>query len=266
MGSQLITTSGPALEKPLNLVGPLTKLGGHDVLFIDEIHRLRNIIEEYLYPAMEDFRIDLIIDSGPHAEPIPMDVKQFTLVGATTRSGMLTSPLRNRFGLSFRLNPYSESDLISILKRSAGILEIEITEGGLSALSGRCRGTPRIANRILRRCRDVAQVKGRGIIDEKIALKTLKMLAIDTLGLDEMDRQILKTIIDKFEGKPVGLNTLGAAVGEEMETLEEVYEPYLIQTGLLKRTPKGRVATNKAFHHLGFTPPEASNPQKNLFH
>jgi Holliday junction DNA helicase RuvB len=265
MGTKLTVTSGPALDKPSTLVGPLTKLEQHDVLFIDEIHRLRNIIEEYLYPAMEDFRIDLMIGSGPSADSVPMELKKFTLVGATTRSGMLTSPLRNRFGLSFRLKPYLDKDLKIILQRSARILQVSLTEEGVNALSGRCRGTPRIANRILRRCRDVAQVKGKGIIDENIALKTLEMLGIDSIGLDDMDRTILKTIIEKFEGNPVGLTTLCAAVGEEMEPLEEVYEPFLIQNGLLKRTPRGRVATAKSYRHLGFPLPKVENPQKDLF-
>ncbi|MBF0429889.1 MAG: Holliday junction branch migration DNA helicase RuvB [Fibrobacteria bacterium] len=267
MDSKLSVSSGPTLEKPSELASLLTNLGGKDVFFIDEIHRLKSIVEEYLYPAMEDYKIDIILGSGPSAESIRLDLKKFTLVGATTRSGMLTSPLRDRFGLSFRLNPYTKKDLQQILTRSANILGTEYTPEGISSISGRCRGTPRVANRILRRCRDVAQVRGKGIIDEAIALKTLDMLGIDSLGLDEMDRKILNTIMQKFDGQPVGLTTLGAAVGEEIETLEEVYEPYLIQCGLLKRTPRGRVATRSAYTHLGFPIPDnaTKDNQGNLF-
>ena len=268
MGSNLVVTSGPALEKPSELASLLTNLKPRDVLFIDEIHRLRSVVEEYLYPAMEDFKIDIMLESGPGAKSIRLDIKRFTLVGATTRSGLLTSPLRDRFGLSFRLNPYARDELLAILKRSAQVLNIEASPEGLEQLTSRCRGTPRIANRIFRRCRDVAQVKGKGVVDPSVAEKTLSLLAIDALGLDEMDRKILSTLIKKFEGRPVGLTTLGAAVGEDTETLEEVYEPYLIREGLLQRTPRGRTATHKAYRHLGVEPPpEGSNPagQPDLF-
>ncbi|MFC1585943.1 Holliday junction branch migration DNA helicase RuvB [Fibrobacterota bacterium] len=265
MESKVFVSSGPTLEKPIELASLLTNLDTNDIFFIDEIHRLRSVVEEYLYPAMEDYKIDIMVDSGPAAKSIRVDLKKFTLVGATTRTGMLTSPLRDRFGLSFRLNTYNEPELKAILKRSATILKVNINDVGIDYLAGRCRGTPRVANRILRRCRDVAQVRGRGIIDEEVAQKTLDMLGIDAIGLDDMDRNILRTIIDKFEGRPVGLTTLGAAVGEEIETLEEVYEPYLIQSGLLKRTPRGRVATAKTYRHLGFTPPDPSETQGDLF-
>ncbi len=265
MNAKLTVTSGPSLEKPSDLVSLLTNLGTRDVLFIDEIHRLKSIVEEFLYPAMEDYKVDIILGAGPSAETIQLDLKKFTLVGATTRSGMLTSPLRDRFGLSFRLDTYSDTELAEIISRSSNILGVPIHSEGLTCLAGRCRGTPRIANRILRRCRDVAQVKGDGSITQGIAEKTLVMLGIDSLGLDEMDRRILKTLIDKFEGKPVGLNTLGAAVGEEIDTLEEVYEPFMIQCGLLKRTPRGRVATRKAYEHLGFPLDESRGIQEALF-
>ncbi len=265
MGSNLTVTSGPTLEKPSDLASLLTNLGPRDVLFIDEIHRLRGVVEEYLYPAMEDFKIDIMLESGPSARSIRLDLKRFTLVGATTRSGMLTSPLRDRFGLNFRLDNYQQNDLSKIIKRSASILNTNIEEEALDTLASRCRGTPRIANRILRRCRDVAQVKGDGTITQKIAIKTLEMLGIDSLGLDEMDLNILKTLIHKFEGRPVGLNTLGAAVGEEVETIEEVYEPFLIQLGLLKRTPRGRVPTLRAYQHLEVAPPANGDLQANLF-
>jgi len=265
MGSNLVVTSGPALEKPSNLASLLTNLGNKDVLFIDEIHRLRSIIEEYLYPAMEDFKIDILLESGPSAKSIRLDLKKFTLVGATTRSGMLTSPLRDRFGLNFRLNTYENNELARIIKRSAAILNLEIDERGIEILSSRCRGTPRIANRILRRCRDVAEVKGDGSIDKSIAIKTLEMLGIDNVGMGEMDITLLKTIIEKFSGKPVGLSTLSAAIGEETETIEEVYEPFLIQQGFLKKTPRGRVATDRAYQHLGIAKPVSESSQEKLF-
>jgi holliday junction DNA helicase RuvB len=265
MGANLKVTSGPALDKPSELAGLLTNLETHDVLFIDEIHRLSRVVEEFLYPAMEDFKIDIMLESGPAAKCINLPLKRFTLVGATTRTGMLTSPLRDRFGLTFRLEAYSDAEMRLILKRSARILGMHIEDDGLALLSARCRGTPRIANRVLRRCRDVAQVKGRKTIDPAIATKTLEMLGIDTVGLDEMDRAILRTIISKFDGGPVGLSTLGASLAEETETLEEVYEPYLIQSGFLKRTPRGRVATLGAYKHLGLTPPNAEALQAELF-
>ena len=247
MGVNIHITSGPVLEKASDLAGLLTGLQENDVLFIDEIHRLNRTVEEYLYPAMEDFRLDIMLDSGPAARSVNLPLKHFTLVGATTRTGLLTGPLRDRFGLQYRLELYDESDLVQILMRSAKILGIELTEDAAKTLGGRCRGTPRIANRILRRCRDVAQVRGSGVIDLEAANRTLQMLGIDDQGLDPMDRKILSMMIDKFDGGPVGLNTIGAALGEENDTLEEVYEPYLIQKGLLARTQRGRVATSSAY-------------------
>lgn len=264
MGAQLKITSGPALDKPSELAGLLTNLEHGDVLFIDEIHRLSRVVEEYLYPAMEDFKIDIMLESGPSAKSINLPLKRFTLIGATTRTGMLTSPLRDRFGLTFRLDPYSQEEMGLILNRSAHLLGMELPPEGVALLSSRCRGTPRIANRVLRRCRDVAQVKGTRAIAPDIATKTLEMLGIDALGLDEMDRAILKSIIEKFEGGPVGLSTLGAALAEETDTLEEVYEPFLIQSGLLKRTPRGRVATVNAYKHLGLKLPRRLTDQEEL--
>jgi holliday junction DNA helicase RuvB len=265
MGAKLKITSGPALDKPSELAGLLTNLETNDILFIDEIHRISRVIEEFLYPAMEDFKIDIMLESGPSAKCINLPLKRFTLVGATTRTGMLTSPLRDRFGLHYRLEMYSEAEMKKILLRSARILKVDLSESGTDLLASRCRGTPRIGNRVLRRCRDVAQVKGSGKIDETIVDRTLNMLGIDSRGLDEMDRTILKTIIEKFDGGPVGLSTLGASIGEEMETLEEVYEPYLIQSGFLKRTPRGRQATAGAYRHLGLIPPTAIPSQEELF-
>ncbi len=264
MGANLKITSGPALDKPSELAGLLTNLETNDVLFIDEIHRISRVIEEFLYPAMEDFKIDIMLESGPSAKCINLPLKRFTLVGATTRTGMLTSPLRDRFGLTFRLETYSEAEMKRILQRSARILKVELVPAGTDLLASRCRGTPRIGNRVLRRCRDVAQVKGTGVISETIVNRTLEMLAIDSIGLDEMDRTILKTIIHKFDGGPVGLSTLGASIGEEAETLEEVYEPFLIQRGLLKRTPRGRQATAGAYRHLGLVPPVKDPAQEEL--
>jgi Holliday junction DNA helicase RuvB len=264
MGATLKTTSGPALDKPSELAGLLTNLETNDVLFIDEIHRLSRVIEEFLYPAMEDFKIDIMLESGPSAKTINLPLKRFTLVGATTRTGMLTSPLRDRFGITFRLESYSDAEMKKILNRSARILKVDLSPEGTELLAARCRGTPRIGNRVLRRCRDVAQVKGTTVIGEAIVTRTLDMLAIDPRGLDEMDRNILKTIINKFEGGPVGLSTLGASLGEETETLEEVYEPYLIQCGFLKRTPRGRMATANAYRHLGLIPPSAGPTQEEL--
>jgi Holliday junction DNA helicase RuvB len=264
MGANLKITSGPALDKPSELAGLLTNLEANDVLFIDEIHRLSRVIEEFLYPAMEDFKIDIMLESGPSAKCINLPLKRFTLVGATTRTGMLTSPLRDRFGITFRLENYSEAEMKRILQRSARILKTDLSREGMDLLASRCRGVPRVGNRVLRRCRDVAQVKGTTTIGDTIVAKTLDMLGIDAQGLDEMDRAILKTIIGKFEGGPVGLSTLGASLGEETETLEEVYEPYLIQLGLLKRTPRGRQATAGAYRHLGMIPPAAQPAQEEL--
>jgi Holliday junction DNA helicase RuvB len=263
MGAGLKITSGPALEKPSQLAGLLTTLEARDVLFIDEIHRLNHVIEEYLYPAMEDFKIDIMLESGPSAKSVNLPLRRFTLIGATTRTGMLTSPLRDRFGLSFRLEMYDEGEMRRILLRSGRLLKADLAPEGAELLAARCRGTPRVGNRVLRRCRDVAQVKGSPRIDAEIVARTLEMLGIDALGLDEMDRTILKTIVSKFEGGPVGLSTLGASIGEEEETLEEVYEPYLIQIGFLKRTPRGCMATAHAYKHLGLPPP--ASPQGELF-
>ncbi|MBR6454863.1 MAG: Holliday junction branch migration DNA helicase RuvB, partial [Fibrobacter sp.] len=250
MGVNIHITSGPVLEKASDLAGLLTSLQENDILFIDEIHRLNRVVEEYLYPAMEDFRLDIMLDSGPAARSVNLPLKHFTLVGATTRSGLLTGPLRDRFGLQYRLELYNEKDIVKILMRSARILGVKLTEEAANILGGRCRGTPRVANRVLRRCRDVAQVRGTGVIDERAAIKTLEMLGIDSEGLDPMDRKILSMTIDKFGGGPVGLGTISAAMGEEPDTLEEVYEPYLIQKGLLSRTPRGRIATPNAYRML----------------
>ena len=250
MGVNIHITSGPVLEKASDLAGLLTSLQENDILFIDEIHRLNRVVEEYLYPAMEDFRLDIMLDSGPAARSVNLPLKHFTLVGATTRSGLLTGPLRDRFGLQYRLELYNEKDIVKILMRSARILGVELTEEAANILGGRCRGTPRIANRVLRRCRDVAQVRGTGVIDERAAVKTLEMLGIDSVGLDPTDRKILSLMIDKFGGGPVGLGTISAAMGEEPDTLEEVYEPYLIQKGLISRTPRGRIATPNAYRML----------------
>ena len=250
MGVNIHITSGPVLEKASDLAGLLTSLQENDILFIDEIHRLNRVVEEYLYPAMEDFRLDIMLDSGPAARSVNLPLKHFTLVGATTRSGLLTGPLRDRFGLQYRLELYNEKDIVKILMRSARILGVELTEDAANILGGRCRGTPRIANRVLRRCRDVAQVRGTGVIDERAAVKTLEMLGIDSVGLDPTDRKILSLMIDKFGGGPVGLGTISAAMGEEPDTLEEVYEPYLIQKGLISRTPRGRIATPNAYRML----------------
>ena len=244
-------TSGPVLDKPGDLAGLLTNLNEKDILFIDEIHRLSPIIEEYLYSAMEDYKIDIMIDKGPSARSIQITLNPFTLIGATTRSGLLTSPLRARFGIKSLLEYYDSEVLTKIIKRSASILKIEIQEIAAQEIARRSRGTPRIANALLRRVRDFAQVKGDGKIDLKITKYALNALNIDKKGLDEMDNKILTTIIDKFKGGPVGLNTIATAVGEESGTIEEVYEPFLIMQGFIKRTPRGRQATELAFEHLG---------------
>ena len=256
MGVNIHITSGPVLEKASDLAGLLTSLQENDILFIDEIHRLNRVVEEYLYPAMEDFRLDIMLDSGPAARSVNLPLKHFTLVGATTRSGLLTSPLRDRFGLQYRLELYSDKDIEKILMRSARILGVEISEEAARLLGGRCRGTPRVANRVLRRCRDVAQVRGTGAIDVSSTAKTLEMLGIDGEGLDPTDRKILAMMIDKFDGGPVGLGTISAALGEEPDTLEEVYEPYLIRKGLLARTPRGRTATQSAYRMFHKEPPQ----------
>jgi Holliday junction DNA helicase RuvB len=247
----LKVTSGPVLDKPGDLAGLLTNLQEGDVLFIDEIHRLSPVVEEYLYAAMEDFQIDIMIDKGPSARSVQLTLNNFTLIGATTRSGLLTSPLRARFGIKFHLEYYDEEILTGIVRRSAGILKIKIEDDAAVEIASRSRGTPRIANALLRRIRDFAQVKGSGKIDLLITKYGLKALNIDDHGLDEMDNRILLVIIDKFKGGPVGLNTIATAIGEESGTIEEVYEPFLIKEGFLKRTPRGREATEHAYKHLG---------------
>lgn len=252
LGVKIYSTSGPVLEKPGDLAGILTKLEEGDVLFIDEIHRINRIVEEYLYPAMEDFVIDIMLDSGPSARSIKIKIKPFTLVGATTRSGLLTSPLRSRFGMTYRLDFYNDEDLKNILKRSSKILGIESVDEGLEEIAKRSRGTPRIANRLLKRVRDFALVKGKGIVDKDTVLKAMNMMDVDSLGLDDLSVSILKTIIEKYDGGPVGISTLSISIGESSETIEEVYEPFLIMKGLIKRTPRGRVATRIAFEHLGY--------------
>lgn len=251
LGVNLKLTSGPVLDKPGDLAGLLTNLEPNDVLFIDEIHRLSPIVEEYLYSAMEDFRIDIMIDKGPSARSIQLDLNPFTLIGATTRSGLLTSPLRARFGINCHLEYYDAEVLTFIVKRSAKILHCEIHEDAAIEIAGRSRGTPRIVNALLRRVRDFAMVKGNGSVDLEITRYALEELNIDKHGLDEMDNRILTTIIDKFKGGPVGITTISTAVGEETGTIEEVYEPFLIKEGFLKRTPRGREATELAFKHLG---------------
>ncbi|UCE05562.1 MAG: Holliday junction branch migration DNA helicase RuvB [bacterium] len=251
LNSSVRMTSGPALEKPGDLAGILTNLSDRDVLFIDEIHRLNHIIEEYLYPALEDFKLDIIIDKGPNARTIQLTLPHFTLVGATTRAGLLTSPLRARFGVVTRLDYYNSDELGLIINRSAKILGIEIENKAAAEIARRSRGTPRIANRLLRRIRDFAQVSGDGKIDYEVAIESLYQLDVDEKGLDEMDKRILNTIINKFSGGPVGINTLALAVGEESDTLEELYEPFLVQQGFLNRTPRGRVATELAYKHFG---------------
>lgn len=255
LGVGIKSTSGPVMEKAGDLAGLLTNLTERDVLFIDEIHRLSTVIEEYLYSAMEDYRIDILLDTGPNARSIQLKVVPFTLIGATTRSGLLSSPLRSRFGITSRVEYYDLSTLTLILKRSAGILKTEIDEKGVDEIARRSRGTPRIANSLLRRVRDFAQVKGNGKIDKEIAQYALDALQVDEHGLDDMDNRILTAIIEKFSGGPVGITTIATAVGEEPGTIEEVYEPFLIQEGYLKRTPRGREATAKSFKHLGKKPP-----------
>lgn len=255
LGVGIKVTSGPVLDKPGDLAGLLTNLEPNDVLFIDEIHRLSPIVEEYLYSAMEDYRIDIMIETGPNARAIQIGLNPFTLIGATTRSGLLTSPLRARFGINSRLSYYDSALLTKIVKRSAGILQIEIADSAANEIASRSRGTPRIANALLRRVRDFAMVKGNGTITFDITQHALDALNVDQNGLDEMDNKILQTIVNKFKGGPVGLNTIATAVGEEAETIEEVYEPFLIQEGYIMRTPRGREATEKAYKHLGIIHP-----------
>jgi len=260
MGVQLRTTSGPVLEKPGDLVGFLTTLQAGDILFIDEIHRLRPVLEEFLYPAMEDFRVDVRIADGPNAQSIPMTLERFTLIGATTRFGLLTPPMRARFGMVERLGFYPAEDLQTIVTRSAGILGVPADDEGTTEIARRSRGTPRVANRLLRRVRDFAQVRAQGRITGDVAREALARLNVDEFGLDDMDARILTTIIEKFGGGPVGLNTVAVAVGEDSGTLEDVYEPYLIQQGFLERTPRGRCATALAYRRFGITPPAGQAP------
>jgi len=264
LGVNIRTTSGPALEKPGDLVGTLTNLREGDILFIDEIHRLRPIIEEFLYPAMEDYKIEIRLSEGPKAQTITMPIERFTLIGATTRFGMLTPPMRARFGIVERLNYYPVEDLEQIVMRSAMVVNVEIEDGGAHEIARRSRGTPRVANRLLRRVRDYAQVKADGVITKDVASQLLRMIDVDEFGLDDMDARILKTIIEKFEGGPVGLNNIGAAIGEDSTTIEEVYEPFLVQHGFLQRTPRGRIATPLAYRHFGYTPASQSG-QATLF-
>ncbi len=255
LGVGIKVTSGPVLEKPGDLAGLLTSLQTNDVLFIDEIHRLSPVVEEYLYSAMEDFKIDIMIETGPNARSVQIGLNPFTLIGATTRSGLLTAPLRSRFGINSRLSYYTSETLRHIIARSAGILKVAIRAEAAHEIARRSRGTPRIANLLLRRVRDFAQVKGSGTIDMDIALYALNALNVDQHGLDEMDNKILHAIIEKFNGGPVGLTTIATAVGEDPGTIEEVYEPFLIQEGFLQRTPRGREATERAYRHLGILPP-----------
>lgn len=256
MDSNIKCTSGPVIDKPSDLAGILTGLERGDVLFIDEIHRMQRSVEEYLYSAMEDFVIDIVIDQGPNARSVRLNVPPFTLIGATTRSGMLSAPMRSRFGLTNRLDYYDASTLATILQRSALILNVKLEEDGAIEIARRSRGTPRIANQLLRRARDYAQVKADNIITADLADQALNLLDIDGDGLEEMDKRLLTTLIEKFNGGPVGINSLSVSIGEEAETLEEVYEPYLIQEGFLKRTSQGRVATERAYNKFGLTPPE----------
>jgi len=251
MGANIKVTSGPVIERAGDLAAILTSLQEGDVLFIDEIHRLNHVVEEILYPAMEDYQLDLVIGQGPGARSVKMDLPRFTLVGATTRTGLLTPPLRDRFGLVLRLDFYSPEELVSIVKRSAGLLEVEVDDDGALEIGRRSRGTPRIANRLLKRLRDFAQVMAQGRITDKVADEALTMIGVDQKGLDEMDRRILLTIIDKFQGGPIGLETLATMACEEKTTLEDVYEPFLIQLGFLMRTPRGRMATLAAYEHFG---------------
>ncbi|MDH7601228.1 MAG: Holliday junction branch migration DNA helicase RuvB [Armatimonadota bacterium] len=262
LNAPIRATSGPAIERPGDLAAILTNIEPCSVLFVDEIHRLSRPVEEILYPAMEEFQIDLVIGKGPAARSIKLDLPRFTLIGATTRAGLVTSPLRGRFGIVYNFEFYDVDSLKTIVTRSARILQIDITEDGAYEVARRSRGTPRVANRVLRRVRDYAQVRGNGIIDKEMAVQGLAMLEIDEQGLDEGDRRLLRTIIEKFDGGPVGIETIAAAIGEERDTIEDAHEPYLIQMGFLARTPRGRVATRRAYEHLGLS---ANGPQAGLF-
>jgi Holliday junction DNA helicase RuvB len=255
LGTNIKVSSGPVLDKPSDLAGLLTNLESHDVLFIDEIHRLNPVVEEYLYSAMEDYKIDIMLDSGPNARSVQIKLNPFTLVGATTRAGLLTSPLRSRFGINSRLEYYPANQLTKIVNRSAGILDVPVDKEAAEEIARRSRGTPRIANNLLRRTRDFADIKGKGIITREISEMALRALEVDQNGLDDMDNRILLTIIEKFKGGPVGLSTIATACSEEADTIEEVYEPFLIQEGYIKRTARGREATELAYKHLKIVPP-----------
>jgi Holliday junction DNA helicase RuvB len=255
LAANIRVTTGPVLDKPGDLAGLLTNLTDRDILFVDEIHRLNPVVEEYLYPAMEDFKLDILIDKGPAARTLQLQLPHFTLVGATTRAGLLTSPLRSRFGVTLRLDYYEPEDLHTILRRSARILNIEYDEEGLAEIAVRSRGTPRVANRLLRRIRDVAQVRGKGRVTGELSREALRLLEIDEYGLDDLDKRLLKALIEHFRGGPVGLGTLAVTVGEDEGTLEEICEPYLIRQGFLQRTSRGRVATARAFEHMGLKVP-----------
>jgi Holliday junction DNA helicase RuvB len=270
MGVPMIQTSGPVLERAADLAGLLTNLEERAVLFIDEIHRMNPVVEEYLYPAIEDFRLDIMIDRGPSARSVRIDLKRFSLIGATTRTGLLSAPLRGRFGMTARLDYYSTAELGRIITRSANLLGVPIDEAGARELASRSRGTPRVGNRLLRRVRDFAETRAKGKVTEKVARDALKLLEVDERGLDDMDRRMLEAIVVKYSGGPVGLSTIAVVVGEEPDTLEDVYEPYLIQEGFLKRTSRGREATDLAFTHLGLPPPKRAaadpeSPQSTLF-
>ncbi len=262
INANLRQTSGPVLERAGDLAGLLTNLQFRDVLFIDEVHRLNSVVEEYLYSAMEDYHIDIMIDSGPSARSVQLNLEKFTLIGATTRLGNLTSPMRDRFGVVLRVDFYEKNDLFQIIKRSAAILDVAIDDKGAMELAGRSRGTPRVANRILRRTRDYAQVKADGVITEEVAKKSLEKLGIDDVGLDNMDRLILSTLVEKFEGGPVGINSLSVAIGEDAHTIEDVYEPFLIKEGFIQRTSRGRMAQDRTFGYLDLKKPI---DQQNMF-
>ncbi|MBN1591832.1 MAG: Holliday junction branch migration DNA helicase RuvB [Candidatus Coatesbacteria bacterium] len=267
MGVSVVTTTGPALEKSGDIASILTNLSDKDILFIDEIHRLNRIVEEFFYPALEDFHLDIIIGQGPSARTIRLDLPKFTLVGATTRSGLISAPLRDRFGIQERLDFYTEKDLVLIVERSASILEVAADADGAREIAKRCRGTPRIANRLLKRVRDFAQVKGKKTVTKAVADEALKLLEVDEMGLDKMDRSFVLTIIEKFNGGPVGVETIAAAMSEERDTIEDVYEPFLMQIGFIQRTPRGRVATKLAFNYFHTDAPVTKLPpgQKAMF-
>ncbi len=264
MGHNIRVTSGPAIERPGDLASILTNLNAGDILFIDEIHRLSRSVEEVLYPAMEDYALDIMIGKGPSARSIRLDLPKFTLIGATTRAGMLTNPLRDRFGITFRLELYSPEELSVIVKRSAQILKIECSKEGALEIARRSRGTPRIANRLIKRVRDFAEVMAGGVIDETVAKKGLDMLEVDSLGLDRTDRAMLGAMIEKFGGGPVGLDTLAATTGEDAVTIEDVYEPYLLQLGFIMRTPRGRICTPRAYSHLGYAAPNTDHDNNQI--